>query len=315
MIRTPKFHWSCDNTRSSGEFVCSWKWPVQSFKFVFQPFTQTEWKDTFFGKWSRFLVRPNFQDLFAADISLYFLTAFSSNSVWNHTLFNCGSSTVVLVWILDFHAFQRFCFILHVTFTTSSWLEPLYCSWRSANWNVQKTKSKILKHPWVCSLLGCVNTDDPQEGHCVSVFSLWSCTHINYPLNKYGIRVFCKICITDYRFCCVCRPTERKISNPSESKSLPSHSLPPHPPLPTPSPLVLLLCSSSLPFLLLLLVVVLRAEELLLVFSFPEPWLDIEPSSSLGNRLQYPWQQRKARKWGGGRPCESHFVHKEGITS
>lgn len=51
------------------------------------------------------------------------------------------------------------------------------------------------------------------------------------------------------------------------------------------SPLVLLLCSSSLPFLLLLPVVVLRAEELLLVFSFPEPLLDIEPSSSLGNRL------------------------------
>lgn len=51
------------------------------------------------------------------------------------------------------------------------------------------------------------------------------------------------------------------------------------------SPLVLLLCSSSLPFLLLLPVAVLRAEELLLVFSFPEPLLDIEPSSSLGNRL------------------------------
>lgn len=51
------------------------------------------------------------------------------------------------------------------------------------------------------------------------------------------------------------------------------------------SPLAPLLCSSSLPFLLLLPVAVLRAEELLLVFSFPEPLLDTEPPSSLGNLL------------------------------
>lgn len=71
---------------------------------------------------------------------------------------------------------------------------------------------------------------------------------------------------------------------------------PSFPPPSSSSPLALLLCSSSLPFLLLLPVAVLRAEELLLVFSFPEPLLDIEPSSSLGNRLRYPWQQREARK-------------------
>lgn len=51
------------------------------------------------------------------------------------------------------------------------------------------------------------------------------------------------------------------------------------------SPLALLLWSSSLPFLLLLPVAVLLAEELLLMFSFPEPLLDIDPSSSLGSRL------------------------------
>lgn len=68
---------------------------------------------------------------------------------------------------------------------------------------------------------------------------------------------------------------------------------PPTPP--PPSPLALLLCSSSLPFLLLPPVAVLRADELLLVLSFPEPLLDMEPSSSLGNRLPYPWQHREAR--------------------
>lgn len=62
--------------------------------------------------------------------------------------------------------------------------------------------------------------------------------------------------------------------------------LPPHLSFfPSSSPLAPLLCSSSLPFLLLLPVAVLRAEELLLVFSFPEPLLDTEPSSSLGNLL------------------------------
>lgn len=59
------------------------------------------------------------------------------------------------------------------------------------------------------------------------------------------------------------------------------------------SPLPLFLCSSSFPVLLLLLIVVLRAEELLPEFSLPEPWLDIDPSSSFGKRLWYPWQQKK----------------------